>query len=218
MKKLSLSVLAVLAAIQLTNASVTINIGMGEMFANGSTLGGYFPLGGRINFLALESGSWSNQTTTFSNLTSSFVPTGSVLLGSVYNDNSGGFGLTGGQISFSYSGNLNAGDEIIAVAYPTLTISSTSPGNNTKGFYFRTSSVIDGSDIAWVAPSDGSNVALYAYTINQGGTLSNSTFTAGSGAAGGGGFTTVPEPSTYALLAVGAVGLFLSFRRRKVQS
>ena len=28
----------------------------------------------------------------------------------------------------------------------------------------------------------------------------------------------VPEPSTYALLAVGAVGLFLSFRRRKVQA
>jgi len=30
--------------------------------------------------------------------------------------------------------------------------------------------------------------------------------------------TAVPEPSTYALLAVGAVGLFLSFRRRKVQA
>ncbi len=28
----------------------------------------------------------------------------------------------------------------------------------------------------------------------------------------------VPEPSTYALMAVGAVGLFLSFRRRKVQA
>ena len=31
-------------------------------------------------------------------------------------------------------------------------------------------------------------------------------------------YAAVPEPSTYALLAVGAVGLFLSFRRRKVQA
>ena len=30
--------------------------------------------------------------------------------------------------------------------------------------------------------------------------------------------TAVPEPSTYALLAIGALGLFLSFRRRKVQA
>ena len=31
-------------------------------------------------------------------------------------------------------------------------------------------------------------------------------------------YAAVPEPSTYALLAVGAVGLLLSFRRRKVQA
>jgi hypothetical protein len=29
--------------------------------------------------------------------------------------------------------------------------------------------------------------------------------------------TAVPEPSTYALLAIAAVGFFLSIRRRKVQ-
>jgi hypothetical protein len=31
-------------------------------------------------------------------------------------------------------------------------------------------------------------------------------------------YSAVPEPSTYALLAIGALGLFLSFRRRKVQA
>ena len=55
-----------------------------------------------------------------------------------------------------------------------------------------------------------SNVGYLQFTFD-GGAVTNMSFQAVS-------TTAVPEPSTYALLAIGAVGLFFSFRRRKVQA
>jgi hypothetical protein len=62
----------------------------------------------------------------------------------------------------------------------------------------------------WTIPADGSSntFATFATQITTANQASNLIGT----------YQVVPEPSTYALLAVGAVGLFLSFRRRKVQS
>jgi hypothetical protein len=62
----------------------------------------------------------------------------------------------------------------------------------------------------WTIPADGSsnNFGSFATQITTANQASNLIGT----------YQVVPEPSTYALLAIGAVGLFLSFRRRKVQA
>jgi len=62
----------------------------------------------------------------------------------------------------------------------------------------------------WTIPADGSS--------NTFGTLFTQITTANQASNLIGTYQVVPEPSTYALLAIGAVGLFLSFRRRKVQA
>jgi PEP-CTERM motif len=208
-----------------SKASVTINFGLGTMYSGETTSSDFFAVGGRINLLALNSGTWSalpallgyaTLNEVFANQTSSFTPTGVTLVGSIGNDGSGGDGITGGAFQFDYSGNFGPGDELLAVGYSSLTTSSLAPGFGTKGFFFRTASIIDGSDIAWVAPADGFAYTLGAYT-DPNGSLSAGALTSGNGAVGGNGFTTVPEPSTYALLAMGglALGGYMIRRRRR---
>lgn len=177
------------------------------------------PIGAKMNLLALDSGSWTDPTTLFSSLTESFTPAGATLVASWYSDNSGGVepGTSGTAFTYTYSGGFNVGDALMLVVYPTLTIASASPGNNTTGFYFRTDAIIDGSDMAWVAPADGGTFALNAYTTNLSGTLPDNQFTAGAGATGGNGFTTiaVPEPSPRLLTLGGLVVMALMRRRRR---
>ena len=78
------------------------------------------------------------------------------------------------------------------------------------------------SDPTWIAPTFGpSSSSSPEFTAN---TVVNNL----SGFAGGSynynsgapsmSLAAVPEPSTYALMAIGALGLLLSFRRRKVQA
>jgi hypothetical protein len=210
MKKL-LTTTAVIAAFasQSAFAGVAINFGMGDMYSSTNT-STPFNSGGLINLLSLDTGTWAglgNLNTLFSNLTNGFTPAGVTLVGKIGNDNSGGPGSTGGVFNFDYAGSFNAGDQFMLVAYPTLTTNSASPGLGTTGFFFRTDLVVDGSDIAYVAPADGATYSLFSYTTGAGGTFANNQFTSGAGAAGGNGFTTVPEPSTYALLAMSGLAL-----------
>jgi hypothetical protein len=105
--------------------------------------------------------------------------------------------------------------------FPTLTTSSTTIGSGVQyGFYTSSNSEQFGSNSAW---NTGSNSAatntLNAFTATNTGTFGTNPQTGGlSQASLQATLATVPEPSTYALMAVGAVGLFLSFRRRKVQA
>lgn len=222
MKKLTLTLSIVVAVVQSSMASVTINFGLGQMYSSTNTVT-FFPTNGLVNILALTNGgSWGTSATisnTFANLTSSFIPANSVLVASFGNNNDGGnSGTVGTAFNYSYSGAFVAGAPLLAVGYGSLTTNSTSPGNGVNGFFFRTDSIIDGSDIAWTAPADGQTVNLYAYTASLSGSLGNSQFTSGDGAAGGNGFTTVPEPSTYALLAMSALGLGGYVVRRRNRS
>lgn len=216
-----LTILALVVGISASSqASVAINFGMGDMYSSTGTTTA-FPSGGRLNLLALDSGTWASAypslITALSTNTSSWTLPGTTLVGAIANDDSGGPGSTGGVFNFSYSGGFGVGDQLLLVAYPTLTLASSAPGNGTPGFFFRTDSVIDGSDIAWIAPADGSTVSLFAYTLGAGGSLPNNQFTSGVGATGGQGFTTVPEPSTYALLAMSGIGMagYMIRRRRR---
>lgn len=225
MKQTLFSLIAAASFASSASAAVTINFGMGDAYSGPSTSSAAFPSGGLVNLLALESGTWTGTfpdlVSTFSNLTNGFTPAGvtrAAFAGATVNS-----GLIDAAFGFSYSGNFNAGDELLVVAYPTLTTASSSPGPNTPGFFFRTTLVADGSDIAYVAPADGGPYGLLSYTIAQGGSFPNGQFTSGAGAAAGsgtgfigGGFTTVPEPSTYALLAISAAAFGgYMIRRRK---
>ena len=224
-KLLTVATVAAVLTAQAGFASVAINFGLGNMYSSTNETTA-FPLGGRINLLALESGTWTglgDLNALFSGLTNSFTPAGVTLVGSIANDDSGGPGNTGGVFNYSYSGAFGAGDELMLVAYPNLTLASLNPGQGTTGFFFRTTLITDGSDIAYIAPADGGTYTLSAYTVAFGGSFPNGQFTSGAGSqaansAGitGGGFTTIPEPSTYALLAMGAAALGgYVIRRRK---
>ena len=201
-----------------SRASVTIELQLGTMYASTNT-SPLFPTGGLIDLLAITNGTWGNAQSLiaeFSGLTSSFVPTNAVLLGQFGNNDGVASGVTDNTFSFTYSGGLTAGEEMLAVCYPGLTTNSLAPGVGAAGFFFRTTNVIDSSDIAWVTPADGHAYGLFALTTDQGGTLATNLFTAGAGAIGGDGFTTVPEPSALMLLLPGlAITLFVLRRGKR---
>jgi hypothetical protein len=202
-------------------ASVTINFELGTMYSSTNT-STVMPVGGIINILAWTNGTgWATNAGALSNLftslTNSFVPTGAILVGQITNDALLP-GVTDGHINYSYAGSFQPGVQLLAVVYPSLTASDTAPGVGTVGFFYRTDSILNNSDIAWIAPADGSTYSLNALTTDVSGSLSTNQFTSGAGAAGGNGFTTasaVPEPSTSALIILAMLTGAVVFRRSR---
>ncbi len=221
MKKLALTIAAA-AMIPSLGSAVTINLGFGALYTGATTNTSLWANGtGLLNLFVLTNGvSWdtpANLTSFFTTNTSSFAPANAFLLGKFSaNDGQGGAGSFQGAVVYNYGTNNLAGNQpLLLVGYPTLTTSSTSPGLGTPGFWFYTTNAVDG--IAWLTPSANSaSVDLNALTPEYFGTSAPDILTSGAAATSGTGFTTVPEPSTYALLAMGAAALGgYVIRRRK---
>jgi len=141
------------------------------------------------------------------------------------NSNAGAIYPTNGLTQFSIGSNNQL----------QLTLASTVSGGVTPGGGFRISLESQNGGLAtavfnwstFVSSTTGTSTFSTTGGFNPSQVVNWNIFDGGSGGTGGltGARLTslqavqaVPEPSTYALLAVGAVGLFLSFRRRKVQA
>lgn len=130
--------------------------------------------------------------------------------------NVGGTGFSGFQdlfASINYDGDFGAGDKLYLLWFPTITaIDSFIDGAVSYGVY-RSDAVnlASGSDIAFVAPADGSTSNLFAFdsSIVSGSGVSKGDFTAK--------YLTnpVPEPAVLALL--GLAGFAWLFRRGRTR-
>jgi hypothetical protein len=141
-----------------------------------------------------------------STLDSTFAPIGptaftsgdDIVIAQLATNDIGGPGTISAPIVLNFSGNLNAGDPLALYWFPTLTSSATAPGIGTPYGMF--------TDSSFVMPSDGATITLSFLTTSVGGSLPDSLGIAN--------LVTIPEPSTYALIGFGLLGLVFIARRK----
>lgn len=214
MRKL-LILATLLLSLEAAQATVTINVGGANLYnANGSQL---MQPGMLVQLVA------STTDTTFNSPTPGSYTGGSAddLVLFSFNINQGA-GATNVAliIDFANFPNLTTGDPLLLRWYPTIagpdTPSSTLPGGPAVGspfgqFRIDIPELNNGSNFGWLTPADGATITLNFLTqmINP-----TSTHTESEGFAN---MTVmaIPEPSSYALLAVGIGGLVLGARRAK---
>jgi hypothetical protein len=205
MKK-SLLILALsLASAYALEAAAVVNLYAGQLRNAGGT-----PManGGLLQVIARTNG-----TTAFTAPTAtSFVGgSGDDLVAFSYAMNSVTTGFSGQSlqpVTLSLGGSFDTGDPLLLRWWPTLTISSPEPGLGTPYGEYRNGSVVDFSDIAWIAPSDPSSFTLNFLTIAAGGSQPDS--------AGNASLAVAPEPTTTALMIVGLVSLAARRRRQGI--
>jgi len=206
MKKLFVLGILVLSSLATVSASITINLGGGNIYSTSTAT--LAPPGSLIQIVA------STADNIFTDPTSTSFTGGSaddvVIASFVINAGLGSPGTFAQAIIFNLSATLTTGDLLLLRWFPTLTIADATgaPPAGTPYGQFRTDAVENFSDIAWVVPADNSIVSLNFLTLAQGGTRPESDGVAK--------FTVIPEPSTYALLAVGLAVVAFSRRRLKL--
>ena len=200
MKRLLLSALTLLACSASSFATITINLGGGYIyFADGVTRA---PVGSLVQLIS------STNDNIFSAPTPGSFTGGSaddVIIASFEVNLEPGAFLE--DIVFSLSANLGTGDQLLVRWFPQLTLSASAPGGGEQYGEFRTDNVENGSTTNWIVPADGQTHDLNFLTQSFGGSRLDS-----EGAAN---FVVVPEPSTYALMAVGLGALLVAHRRRR---
>ena len=197
MKKTIASLLTAAGLALNAHSAATISITGGQLFdalenpvANGSLV--YFiSLSSSGTFSPLQPESWvSGDNIQIGN----FITTDFDVL-----EAPGGFSV---QNSFDLGGGVTTGDQWGMVWFPSLTDQTTTPtAGMAYGFY---------SQPDWLIGSDGATLSYEFETVSVGGPLPNS-----SGVAS---LNVVPEPSTYALMALGGLALFFIARRRKLKA
>jgi len=183
------------------SASVTINLGGAELFQSDGTTP--IPTGSLIQLVV------STADNTF-NLPSPTSFTGGSaddqILASFGTNDSSGPGSFLQPVVFTLNSAITTGDELLLRWWPTLTTSSSSPGNSTPFGQFRTDNVENFSTINWTVPADGTTNDLNFLDTAGGGTEPNSAGTASFMTAA------IPEPSALALIGIG--GVLIAVRRR----
>lgn len=107
--------------------------------------------------------------------------------------------MPGTSSNFAYVGGMTQGDEFGVLLFPNSAAVS-NPTGGTSLSLWRSAN--------WTLPLDGSGTSTFGTAF---------TTIVGSGATSTVSFSVVPEPSTYALMALGGLALFFIARRRKAQ-
>jgi hypothetical protein len=152
------------------NASVTIDLSAGQLL---TAAGAPLPDGSLIQLLAVTTGTTfaAPSDTSFTGGSADDLVLASFALNSATTGTPGDFD---NAIQLTLSGGLSVGDALLLRWFPTLTTASATPGSGTSYGQFRTDAVVDGSNIAWVTPGDGSTDSLNFTTSSQGGSQPNS--------------------------------------------
>jgi len=204
MKRLFLFGLALLASATLAHATVTINLGGGNLY--GTSTATLFPTGGLLQLIVSSTDNVFTAPTAGSFTGNS---TDDVVLASfVLNMGLGSPGTFAQPINFAFTGNIGPGDQILLRWFPTLTLANTTPPAGAPYGQFRTDLIENFSDINWTIPNDGALVALNFLTMAQGGTRMEIEGVANM-------MVAIPEPSTVALVGLSVIGLAAYSRRRK---
>lgn len=188
--------------------AITINFA-GVAFLNSS--GNPLPDGALIQIIA------STQDATFNAPTATAFVSGDDVIIASFTVDSVSSGVAGGVVAqlniadyTTYSASFSVNDPLAVRWFPSLTTSSTVPGSTSYG-HFSSSSVLSGSDIAWLAPADaGGTYTLNLLSTDFSGETPVAQMRANLSTAGA-----IPEPSSFAALAGLAMLGVAGMRKRR---